>query len=163
MENITFSQIERKDLPLYEEVKVKGKDYVSYGKDNLFPQYIWDLYLRSAVLQSIINGTSDYVIGEKMLYNPTLEPNARSVNKEGEYLDDVIKQITSDYLIFGGFAIQIMFNRMGGVAELYALDFQRVRVNEDLTKVYYSDSWGKWGTKALEYDIYDGKKRSRIL
>ena len=36
MENITFSQIERKDLPLYEEVKAKGKDYVSYGKDNLF-------------------------------------------------------------------------------------------------------------------------------
>ena len=91
-----------------------------------------------------------------MLYNPALEPNARNINKEGEYLDDVIKQITSDYLIFGGFAIQIMFNRMGGVAELYALDFQRVRVNEDLTKVYYSDSWGKWATKALEYDIYDG-------
>ena len=160
MENITFSQIERKDLPLYEEVKAKGKDYVSYGKDNLFPQYIWDLYLRSAVLQSIINGTGDYVIGEKMLYNPTLEPNARSINKEGEYLDDVIKQITSDYLIFGGFAIQIMFNKLGGVAELYALDFQRIRVNEDLTKVYYSDSWGKWSSKALEYDIYDGKKRS---
>ena len=112
------------------------------------------------MLQSIINGTGDYVIGEKMLYNPALEPNARNINKEGEYLDDVIKQITSDYLIFGGFALQIMFNRMGGVAELYALDFQRIRVNEDLTKVYYSDSWGKWGSKALEYDIYDGKKRS---
>ena len=83
MENITFSQIERKDLPLYEEVKVKGKDYVSYGKDNLFPQYIWDLYLRSAVLQSIINGTGDYVIGEKMLYNSMLEPNAQNINKEG--------------------------------------------------------------------------------
>lgn len=159
MENITFSQIERKDLPIYEEVKAKGKDYVSYGKDNLFPQYIWDLYLRSAVLQSIINGTGDYVIGEKMLYNSMLEPNARSINKEGEYLDDAIKQITSDYLIFGGFAIQILFNKLGGVAELYALDFQRIRVNEDLTKVYYSDSWGKWGTKALEYDIFDGKSR----
>ena len=48
---------------------------------------------------------------------------------------------------------------MGGVAELYALDFQRIRVNEDLTKVYYSDSWGKWSSKALEYDIYDGKSR----
>ena len=54
MENITFSQIERKDLPLYEEVKAKGKDYVSYGKDNLFPQYIFSRNLLTRTDPGII-------------------------------------------------------------------------------------------------------------
>lgn len=28
------------NIPEYKEEKIRGKDYVSYGKDNLFPNYL---------------------------------------------------------------------------------------------------------------------------
>ena len=40
-----------KVVPTFVE-KDTNRPYLSYGNDNRFPQYLWDLYLRSALLQS---------------------------------------------------------------------------------------------------------------
>ena len=145
------------EIPAILEVKT-SKDWISYGKDNKFPMYLWDLYLRSALLQSIINGTTDYVLGNGI---ESTQIDIRSeVNAKGETLEDVIKKCVNDYLIFDGFAIQIIYNKIGEVGQLYWLDFRNCRTDEDEKQVYYSKEWEKSSPKYLTYDRFDGTQKS---
>ena len=54
-------------------------------------------------------------------------------------------------MIFGGYALQIIRNFAGSIAEIYALDFMKVRTDEKNEIIYYSDDWSKWGAKYLIY------------
>lgn len=142
-------------VPSMEEVK-NTKGWVNYGKKNDFPAYLWDLYLRSAVLQSVINGTADFVMGDGIKVDESLHIDTSKINSKMESWDDVLKRVISDYLIFDGFALQIIFNKIGQVNELYWLDFRNCRTNEDETVVYYSREWEKSSPKKIEYPRYDG-------
>ena len=74
------------NIVLPTETKVRGKDYVMWGEDNKYPLYLWDLYLNVATLQSIINGSADFIVGNDVKCNaPGFEV---VVNKKGETIVD---------------------------------------------------------------------------
>jgi hypothetical protein len=152
--NIMFSAINTKEIPKFIEKKISGRDYVNYGADNKFPNYLFDLYLRSSILSTIVNRCVDYTMGNKLVVNGIA--NAENINDDGETIEDIVKKLTVDDWIFGGFALQIIKNGNGNI-KLNWLDFTRCRINEEETKLYYSDDWTKWGNKALTYDIYNPK------
>lgn len=156
MENLQFSILsnEVRLIPNIIEKKMSGKDYVGYGEDNKFPQYVWNLYLKSSVLQGIVNGTTDFVSGNGIISN--IMPG--KVNKDGEELEDIIRKISIDYGIFGGFSFQVIKDSLGKIREIYWLDIQNIRLNKDGDKAYYSDKWGQYGERALEYEVYDPTK-----
>lgn len=159
--NFSINNSHVRVVPTFEEKANTNKPYLYYGANNKFPQYLWELYLKSALLQSIINGTADYVMGDDIIYSESdnVQKLKDSANKDGDTLDDIVKKITIDYLIFGGFSIQVIFNKLGQISELYWLDFQNVRVNKDGNKIYYSDDWVKKSNDYLTYDIFDSNKR----
>ena len=154
--NLKFAEMQSiKEIPAPEEKKVSGKEYINYGKDNKYPEYLWNLYLRSAILQSIINGCTDYTLGNKIIVDQSIDEFSKMINKDGEELEDLIKKLIVDKYIFGGCAIQRIVNRQGKLLELYWLDFKNCRINAEETKLFYSKDWGKFGSKAVEYDIYN--------
>ena len=134
-------------MPDGKETVRSGYDYVSWGKDNRFPNDLYDMYQNSAILQSVINGTADYVFGSGVISAFDV------VNDKYETLEDVVKRCVFDLLIFGGFAVQLMY-KGGKVEAMYWLDFQKCRKSEDEKKIYYSDDWGKYAKKALEYNAW---------
>ena len=68
LSNVKFADMQViKEIPAAEEKKVSGKEYITYGKDNKYPEYLWNLYLRSAILQSIVNGCADYSMGNQVI------------------------------------------------------------------------------------------------
>lgn len=148
-DRLSFSafELDSPSMPDAKEVVRSGYDYVSWGKDNRYPQDLYGLYENSAILQSVINGTADYVFGGGVISAFDV------VNDKNETLEDVVKKCVFDLLIFGGFAVQLMYK--GGHAEaVYWLDFQKVRKSEDEKKVYYCDEWGKYNKKCLEYNAW---------
>ena len=148
-DKLSFSvfELEKTAMPDGKETVRSGYDYVSWGKDNRFPNDLYDMYQNSAILQSVINGTADYVFGSGVISAFDV------VNDKYETLEDVVKRCVFDLLIFGGFAIQLMY-KGGKVEAMYWLDFQKCRKSEDEKKVYYSDDWGKYAKKALEYNAW---------
>lgn len=123
------------------EKKVNGKDFIAWGEDNKYSQFLWDNYNNCATLQSIINGCGDFVTGDDVVCNvPTF---SQRVNKDGETIADLVQRITMDYLIFGSFAIQVVRNMAGDVAELYWCDVNKLRSDKKNEVFYYSDDWGK--------------------
>ena len=85
-----FSIIKPRDryVPSFAEVNRAGAEFVYYGSDNKFPQYLWGLYLKSPILSSIINGTSDFVYAGGIEWNPNLtianDPDYVNLDGEGE-------------------------------------------------------------------------------
>lgn len=134
------------------ETKQRGKNYLNWGDDNKYPEYLLDLYNNVVTLQTIINGTCDFVCGDDLQINDVRFKN--KVNKSGETILDIVRKLVRDKLTFGGCAVQVIRDMKGDVAELYALDFSKIRSNEKNDIFYYSDDWGSWGAKALEYPKY---------
>ena len=53
-----------RNIILPTESNIKGQNFVEFGDRNQYPNYIWNLYSSVSTLQSIINGTVDYVLGD---------------------------------------------------------------------------------------------------
>ena len=137
--NFTMLVDETKEIPKFVCKTAKNTEYVKYGEMNDFPNYLYDLYEQSSQFSSIIDTMNDYIQGNGIVSNYPL----KIVNHKGETFNDLIEKIIYDYLIFGGFAIQVIRNKMGNVAELNHIDMRFIRTNEDEDRLYYSKEWIK--------------------
>lgn len=159
METNKFAIIENrtKIIPVMEETKITGKKYMGFGKDNQYPQYLFSLYRNSTILQSVINGIVDYAVGQGVNSLFLTE----QVNTDGETWDDIMKNITLDFMVTDGFAINVLRDAEDRISELYWLDVSKVRLSEDGLTGYYSENGFSWGDKPQELPIFDPKKKQK--
>ena len=133
------------------EKEISGVDFIAWGTDNQYPGYLFSLYEDCATLQSIINGTVDFVCGNDIACNlPIFE---KTVNKNGETISDIIQRISTDYLIFGGFALQVIRNSLSEITELYWVDFTKINIDRKNEGFFYSEDWGK-SYGRVKYIVY---------
>lgn len=164
MENLvklSVLDVERKYHYEYEENVYSGDNIVSYGKDNTAPILFKNCYKNSATLSSIINGAVNYILGDDIIVNDSASTMKEQVNRKGMTMRQFVSNIAKSYMIYGGFAFQIIYSKAGVPVELYPLDYAKCRVNEDFTKVFYcKKNWGKYTTKANVYDMFNTSKIS---
>ena len=133
------------------EKEISGVDFIAWGTDNQYPGYLFSLYEDCATLQTIINGTVDFVCGNDISCNlPIFE---KTVNKNGDTILDIIQRISTDYLIFGGFALQVIRNAIGEITELYWVDFTKIRSDRKNEVFFYSEDWCK-SYGRVKYIVY---------
>ena len=137
--------------------EVQGKDWVLFGDKNDFPDKLVSLYNNSAIHNTAIQAIMDGIIGEG------INGEGESiVNRTGETLQQLFKKVVMDFLIFGGYALNVIWNREGSAwAELYHLPFQNIRAQKPdaydiVHHYYYSKNW-KQITKfpPLKYPAYN--------
>lgn len=154
MENniaLRFSAIDPvmvKTIPEPVEKEYSGKDFISYGVDNAYPQFLFDLVNNCATLGSIINGIIDYVKGNGI----------RSSIMTDEEAEDFVERSSADYLTFGACYWQIIRNLGGGIAKINWLDARYVRTDKDNNLFWYSEEFGKkYGrtSNAIVYPRYN--------
>lgn len=134
------------------EKEIRDKSFVSWGEVNNYPDYIEDLYQNVSTLKSIINGTTDYICGDGVKCNVINFQD--KINRKGETFEDLLSWIAMDMVKYNGFAINIVKNKLGTPAEIYYLDFKKVRSNKEGTEFYYSTDWGK-SYGRVKYTKYD--------
>lgn len=135
--------------------EITGKKFIYYGKDNKFPLFINNLYLNSPILQGVVDTISDYVLGEGITFNNTQLTNDTYVNARKQTLEDIVEKIIFDFILYGGFSLNVIRNKIGQIVELYHVDYKSIRVNKELTKCYVSKDWCKWGSKYYELPFYE--------
>lgn len=137
---INFSSIllDSYDPVSYEEARVPGNDFIGWGKDNKYPYYLFEIYSRCATLQSIINGSIDYTIGNGISFEGIPDYILKE-NERGDTLNDTIGKSITDRWIFGGFALKVRYNAFNEIASVEWVDFRKVRVSEDLKEVFVFD------------------------
>ncbi len=146
-------------LPVVKENKASG-GYLTYGEENDYPNYLLNLFANSALHAAIVSGKVDYVIGNGLASesgNTKIQAFIEKCNSKGDSLNDVFRKCCYDYMIFGGFALQVVYQKLGGkIAEVYYVDMAKLRHNINCDKLKYSKDWGvKNRVKVLEYDRYD--------
>lgn len=123
--------------------KKTSKDYVSWGEDNKLPDYLWDSYLKCSNLQSIVNTVSDYIVGSG------IDSKYNFLSDDDDTIEEVVKKVTLDYILFGGFALECIRNAKGDIVRVNYQNVMNVRVNEELTTAYLSNRWGSWSGKNI--------------
>ena len=94
------------ELPVISEVR--GKDYMRFGGDNLFPQTIIGLYDTSAINATCINAIRDGIVGEGII-----DYGTEYINSDGETINEVFSKIALDYTLFGWYAMNVIWNKEG--------------------------------------------------
>lgn len=150
--NFSIVDIEKKYNYDADEV-TSNRNYVNWGKDNKYPSFLKNLYYNSATLGSIVNGSVGYVLGDGIKASEDAAKWAEKVNRRGDTLYDIVNSLALDYMLYKGFAIQVIYSKLGTVAEIYALDFSKCRTDEYHKKVYYSKKG--WTSYTTKYEVYD--------
>ena len=150
-----FSAIDKtisKSIPVLTQEEVRGKEYIAYGEQNLYPQYLHQLYEDVTTLKSIVDGTSSFVAGDDARVNvPGFEV---TLNRKGDTARNMVKWLARDYLLYGGFAISVIRNLGGGIAEINYIDFQNVRSDKKNECFFYSEDWDKKYVRATKTLVY---------
>ena len=128
--------------------KVTNRDFVEWGKGNNYPGYLLDLYNNVTTLRSIINGNIDFITGDDVTILPLGERFADGImNTRGDLITDIVRDLAKDYNLYGGFALQIIRDHNGDVAEIYYIDMRFIRSNKENDVFYYNEHWEKGGRK----------------
>lgn len=144
------------NIVLPTETVLTGRDMVEWGTRNAYPNYLLDLYNTVPTLRSIINGNIDYITGDEVTILPLQEEYAnQEMNSKGETIREQVKDIAKDIEIYGGFALQVIRNLAGEIAEVYYVDMRFLRTNKEGDVFYYSEKWGKSSrTKMVVYPAF---------
>lgn len=160
--NVRVMAFDAIEVPELKESKVRGKEYVSYGDNNRYPQFLWELYQECSDHQAIIDGLVGYVCGNGITTtNPQLQAFFNMVNPD-ETMNDLLRKLVLDYMIFGGFCPQVTPKFGGGLGRMDWVNFMNLRVNELETLVYHSKEWGNWGAKADVYPNYNRREINKV-
>lgn len=148
---LSFSIIATETKQIPQLIEKGGRNgYVYYGENNLYCDYLYDLYAHSSLFQAISKTIINFTMGSEIVNNT----NMKYVNRKGDTFDELIYKLIRDYTIYGGFALQIIRNHNHDVAEMNYVDFRWCRVNEDEDKVYVNKKWGQARTQSKVYDRF---------
>jgi hypothetical protein len=135
---------------------VSNKDYVMWGEDNLYPNYLVELTNKSAIHNALVVGKSNicygdgfYIKNKDKLDETQLTNLTNWINNPNpeETLNDILKNVCNDVAIFQGFALQVIWSKdKKRIAEVYHIDILKLRPfkKDDkgrITSFYYSDDW----------------------
>lgn len=127
---INFSAISKSTLDRINLREKQGDKFVRYGEGNKFPQELIDLYNNSSIHGTAINSIVKGIIGEGLM---TTNDKDWMLDKANflESWNDILKKVAFDYKLFGGFAIEVIYDktRTRPVA-IYHIDFSYVRAKE---------------------------------
>ena len=140
--SIDFLTFAENKMPQFKELKSKG--IVEFGEKNAFPEQLIYLINKSATHNSIVQQKVLYIIGEGVKGVPQ-----EKIDKWNKYdtFQEFRYKITHDVKVFGGFAVEVLYNR-AGVPSYYHIDVSKIRTL-DHSQYFYAEDW----SKAKEADI----------
>lgn len=133
-----------------EFLEVRGKDWIKYGENNDYPNYLVTLFNRSAKHNAIVTSKQLYICGQGVQFNAEGLPPEKIASTQAfiqspnqyEDLNELNRKMVLDMELFGGFYLHVVKTKdRKGISAVYHLDYCNVRSNKDNTCFYYSDEW----------------------
>ena len=136
-------------------VEKHNQDWVSFGEDNLYPNYLLDLFLGSAINGALIKSIGAMIYGEGLSATnvdentETKESYLRLTELLENSDDDVLKDLAMDLKLFGGCYVNVIWSRdRSKIAKILHIPAQYIRsgkmIDGEIDTYYYSADWSKW-------------------
>ena len=138
-----------------------SKGFVNYGDDNLFPQYLIDLFHSSSTHNALTTTIATMVFGEG--FDATTLDGRLAFDQWN--LNDELRKACVDFQIQGGFALEVNWSLdRTTIANVSHLPFENIRsgfVNEDeqVNYYYYSKDWSSKTEEVDEICTFDPERK----
>jgi hypothetical protein len=150
-------------LPVFKENKAKG--YVTFGADNLYPEFLIELFNKSPKHNAIVSSKASYIsgVGTKVFGQNTVdiakaEAKIKAINAY-ETLDQVKTKIAYDLELFNGYCLEIIWNKAKtAIAEIYHIPFKNIRKGLEGEYVYCED-WTDRKAEQVHYQPFNATTR----
>ena len=132
-----------------EVIEKKNKDWVQYGEDNNYYQYLIDRYNGSPTNNAIINGISDLIYGKGIDATDSSRKPQEYAMMKSLINPDCMRKVVSDLKLMGQCAFQIIYSKASReVAQIEHMPIQTLRSGKmnadgDVEAYYYSAQWDK--------------------
>lgn len=144
-ENFIRVELENSSLPsMYVN---KRDEWVYYGDENDYPNYLINLANRHAEHNAILTGKVNYIAGDGIHVREASAENEAVIQKwitkanRFETWQDIILKITQDIEWFNGCYLQLTYGVDGKIAEYYHVKFANIRISKCGKYAYYCENW----------------------
>ena len=158
MDNILVLTFAEAKQPEYKEKK--GVGYIQYGDRNDYPVYLVDLFNKSAKHNAIVKSKVHYITANGWSSSEEAKTFVEKVNRT-ESLEDLTRKVSLDTEIFGGYYLEIIWNDLGQLAEIWHLDYTKIRTNKDNTQFWYKEDWKDNKEEAKVYTAFNPNAESK--
>ena len=171
--NTEISVIHLAEFNLPEVTETANKDYIQFGTDNMYPQYLLELYNGSSINNAIIKGVSAMIYGEgldatdKQDSEEHKEQWLKLTSLLGHSQKDLLKCLAFDLKLFGMCYVNTIWNKpRTKIVEMYHIPAQYIRSGKadaygKVNEYYYSADWNNTRKhKPRTYKAFDEKDRT---
>lgn len=146
--NFSFYPYSTPNTPEFIEKDESARPYIAQGEDNLYPHYLDQLYVGSAIHSAIIKGVADMIYGlglHSPLQDQHVEPYLKAKSLFGD--GTCLKRMAFDLKLYGQCYLNVIYSEdRSKIAEVYHLSAATVRSgkkdDEGVVRTYYcSDNW----------------------
>jgi len=131
-----------------EVIESKRYDWVGYGDDNMYFQYLIDRYNGSPTNNAAVNGISEMIYGRGLdATDSEIKPKEYKKMKE-LFSKDCMKKVCYDYKMMGQAALQIIYSKdHSEIVEVSHMPVETLRaekaLNGEIKGYYYSPDWSE--------------------
>ena len=132
------------------------KQWVAYGEDNNYFQYLIDRYNGSATNNAIINGMTELIYGKGLSATDASRKPEAYAQMMSLFKRSCLRKVTFDLKALGQAAFQVIYNKEKSkivqVAHMPIETLRMEKMNEDgeITGYYYSKDWTKIRKRGYE-------------
>ena len=148
------------DLPIIRESR--NKDYVEYGSNNLYPEYLKDMFNTSPTHNAIVKTKAQMVVGDGWTYDDTILDEERKIEvlKILNFIKRDKFDLSLDYQIFGAMAFEIIWSLdFTRVVEVNRIDVSKLRSGKyedgEVEEWYYKRDWFNKREEAVCIPVLD--------
>ena len=130
--------------------EVRNKDWVSYGEDNNYYQYLIDRYNGSPTNNAIINGLSQMVFGKGLNTTDSSRKPDEYAQMVSLFKKDVVRKFCYDLKLMGQCAIQVIYSKdRTKIAQVEHLPIETIRAEKvsensgEIEGYFYAADWAK--------------------
>ena len=130
--------------------EVRGKDFIEYGEDNNYFQYLIDRYNGSPTNNAIINGVSEMIYGKGLdATNSNKKPNEYAQMKS-LFNNDCVRKLCYDLKLMGQCAVQVIYSKnRAKIVQLEHMPIETLRAEKcndkgEIEAYYYFSDWSKY-------------------
>lgn len=147
------------------------KDFVGYGEDNNYYQYLIDQYMGSPTNHACINGISEMIYGRGLnALDSAVKPN-QYAQMISLLQKDAIKKVIYDYYLMGGGALQIIYGKgRKKIVQVEHIPVETLRAEKtgesgEIEAYYYFADWSSYknSSELTRIPAFGRSKESREI
>jgi len=130
--------------------EIMGKEWIAFGKNNNYFQYLIDRYNGSPTNMAIINGISEMIFGKGLDATDSNRRPDQYAMMVSLFRDEVVRRLCSDLKLMGQCAIQVIYSKdRSRIVEIEHIPVETLRAEKcnekgEVPAYFYFNDWAKY-------------------